>query len=240
MAALMVFSFWSFAAAAEDNEPVSEPATEPVETFTTYDICEDPDFLVLQYMAKGNDKATILHPGDKITTYKNSNIDVLYYPDADGMYNGEWEPADPSNLAFSLSAAESFKETFPKKVGEATIRGLGDETSDGVIDFTIAYSEKNTFVGWVVYDYEAAKNTIKLCAVWEKTQTSEDARVCEWFHSASGLNSSASEMSKSPAREMICSSVSLSQKEFRDYINNAFLALETYLYNLFFNKEPAA
>ena len=232
MAALMVFSFWSFAAAAEDNEPVSEPATEPVETFTTYDICEDPDFLVLQYMAKGNDKATILHPGDKITTYKNSNIDVLYYPDADGMYNGEWEPADPSNLAFSISAAESFKETFPKKVGEATIRGLGDETSDGVIDFTIAYSEKNTFVGWVVYDYEAAKNTIKLCAVWEKTQTSEEVEEEDDMNSILDFFFNI--------RRAMHTNITLPLLRAIRVINNAFLALETYLYNLFFNKEPAA
>lgn len=229
LAVLMVFSFCSLAASAED---VSEPASEPAETYNSYEICEDPDFLVLQYMAKGNDKATILQPGDKITTYKNSNIDVLYYPDADALYNGDWEPSDPNNLAFSLSAAEYFKETFPKKVGEATVRGLGDTVADGEIDFTIAYSDENTFVGWVVYDYEAAKNTIKLCAVWEKNHKTEETEeeddmntILDFFFNI---------------RRAMHEKITLPLLQYIRTINNAFLALETYLYNLFFNKEPAA
>lgn len=222
LAVLMVFSFCSLAASAEDE---TEPVSEPAETFNTYEICEDPDFLVLQYMRKGNDKATILQPGDKITTYKNSNLDVLYYPDADAMYNGDWVPADPNNLAFSLSAEEYFKETFPKKVGEATIRGL-DYT-----DFTIAYSDENVFLGWVVYDYEPAKNTIKLCGLWEKNHTvvedeeDEDmTTIMDFFFNI---------------RRAMHDNITLPILRYIRAINNAFLAIETYLYNLLFNKDAA-
>lgn len=230
LAVLTVFSFCSIAAAAED---VSEPASEIAEeTFATYEICADPDFLTLQYMAKGNDKATILHPGDKITTYKNSNIDVLYYPDADGKFNGDWEPSDLNNLAFSPSAAESFKETFPKKVGEATVRGLGDETADGAIDFTIAYSEENKFVGWVIYGYEAEKNTIVLCAVWEKnhkinTHEKEDDLVylLDFFFNI---------------RRAIHTHITIPTLKVIRVINNAILAVKTWFYNLVFAEKTAA
>jgi hypothetical protein len=231
LAVLTVFSFCSVAAAAED-EPVSEPASEPAETFTTYEICEDPDFLVLKYMAEGNDKATLLVPGDKITTYKNSNIDVLYYADADAMYKGDWEPSDPNNLAFSLSAAEQFKETFTKAEGAATVRGLGDETADGKIDFTIAYSDENTFLGWVVYDYDPAKNTIKLCAVWEKNHKDVEVEkeddmntILDFFFNI---------------RRAMHDNITLPFLQLVRTINNAFLAVETYLYNMIFGKETAA
>lgn len=226
LAVLTVFSFCSVAVAAED---VSEPATEvePVETFNSYEICEDPDFLVLQYMGKGNDKATLLQPGDKITTYKkNSDIDVLYYPDADAMYNGDWEPADPNNLAFSTSAAEYFKESFPKKVGEATIRGL-DYT-----DFTIAYSDENVFLGWVVYSYEPGLNSIILCGVWEKNHkitTSEDTDdvtfIMDYFSSFVKL---------------FHEQITLPFLQFLRTLSNAFLYVQQWLYDNLFGEKPAA
>ena len=230
LAVLTVFSFCSIAAAAED---VSEPASEPAEeTFNTYDICEDPDFLVLKYMAEGNDKATILHPGDQITTYKSSAIDVLYYADADAMYNGNWEPADPNNLAFSPSAAELFKESFSKQDGAAIVRDLGYVTNDGAIDFTIAYSDENTFVGWVVYDYDAAKNTIKLVAVWEKNhkittgEKEEDLTyILDFFFNI---------------RRAIHKHITLPTLQVIRTINNAILFVKTWFYNLLFGEKTAA
>jgi len=226
---LTVFSFCSFAAAAED---VSEPETEPAETYNTYDICEDPDFLELQYMAKGNAKATLLQPGDKITTYKNSDIDVLYYPDADAMYNGDWEPTDSNNLAFSPSAADYYKETFKKKVGEATIRGLGDATNEGAIDFTIAYSDENVFKGWVVYNYEPSQNAIKLCAVWEKnhkitTSEKEDDLyyIVNFFFSI---------------RKAMHDHITLPVLKVIRTINNAILFVKTWLYDRIFGEKTAA
>ena len=225
LAVLTVFSFCSLAAAAED---VSEPASEPAETFTSYEICEDPDFLVLQYMAKGNDKATLLQPGDKITTYKNSDIDVLYYQDADALYNGEWEPSDTNNLAISLSGEEYFKETFPKKVGEATVRGL-DFT-----DFTIAYSEENVFKGWVVYSYESTlgNNTIKLCAVWEKNhKLSTSKKVDDMYYIMDFFFSIKKAMHKY---------ITLPALRVIRIINNAILFVKTWLYNLIFGEKTAA
>lgn len=222
LAVLTVFSFCSLAAAAED---VSEPASEPAETHNSYEICEDPDFLTLQYMAKGNDKATLLQPGDTITTYKKSDIDVLYYPDADALYTGEWEPADPNNIAFSLSAEEYYKETFPKKVGEATIRGL-DFT-----DFTIAYSDENVFKGWVVYSYEPTLNTIKLCAVWEKKhKVSSGEKVDDMYYIMDSLFSVRKAMHKYLVLPML--------KVIRT-INNAILFVKTWLYNLIFGEKTA-
>lgn len=229
LAVLTVFSFCSVAAAAED---VSEPAEEPAETFKTYEICEDPDFLELQYMAKGNDKATLLQPGDKITTYKKSDIDVLYYPDADALYTGAWEPADPNNIAFSPSAAEYYKETFKKKVGEATIRDLGYVTNDGAIDFTIAYSDENVFKGWVVYSYEPAKNTIALCAVWEKNhkittgEKKEDLTyILDFFFNI---------------RRAMHDHITLPTLQVIRTLNNVFLYVKTWFYNLLFTEKPAA
>ncbi len=223
LAVLTVFSFCSIAAAAED---VSEPASEPAETYNTYEICEDPDFLVLQYMAKGNDKATILHPGDKITTYKKSDIDVLYYPDADALYNGDWEPSDPNNIAFSLSAELYYKETFPKKVGEATIRDL-DFT-----DFTIAYSDENVFVGWVVYSYEPALNTIKLCAVWQKNHKIDSKeKVDDMYYIMDFFFS---------IKKALHTHVTLPLLKVIRIINNAILFVKTWLYNLIFGEKTAA
>ena len=223
LAVLTVFSFCSIAAAAED---VSEPESEPAETFKTYEICEDPDFLELQYMAKGNDKATLLQPGDKIKTYKKSDIDVLYYPDADAMYNGEWEPADPNNIAVSLSSEDYFQETFPKKVGEATIRGL-DYT-----DFTIAYSDENVFKGWVVYRYEPNLNTIILCAVWEKNhKVSTSEKVDDMYYIMDFFFS---------IRKAMHTHLTLPVLKAIRTINNAFLFVKTWLYNLIFGEKTAA
>lgn len=223
LAVLTVFSFCSIAAAAED---VSEPASEPAETYNTYEICEDPDFLVLQYMSKGNDKATILQPGDKIKTYKKSDIDVLYYPDADALYNGDWEPSDPNNIAFSLSGEEYYKETFAKKVGEATIRDL-DFT-----DFTIAYSDENVFVGWVVYSYEPALNTIKLCAVWQKNHKIDSKeKVDDMYYIMDFFFS---------IKKALHTHVTLPLLKVIRIINNAILFVKTWLYNLIFGEKTAA
>lgn len=230
LAVLTVFSFCSVAAAAED---VSEPASEPAEeTFKTYEICEDPDFLTLKYMAEGNDKATMLYPGDKITTYKNSQIDVLYYPDSDDLYKGDWEPSDPNNIAFSPSAKESYKETFSKQEGAATVRALGDEVADGKIDFTIAYSEDNTFVGWVIYDYDATKNTIKLCAVWQKNHKVSDSEkeddltyILNFFFNI---------------RRAMHKHITLPTLQIIRTINNAILVVKTWFYNLFYGEKTAA
>lgn len=234
LAVLTVFSFCSIAAAAEDaSEPASEPAEE---TYNTYEICADPDFLVLQYMAKGNDKATILHPGDMICTYKNTKIEVLYYPDADAMYKGDWEPSDPNNIAFSPSAKEYYKDTFNKVSGGATtyatVRDLGYETIDGAIDFVIAYSEENKFVGWVVYDYEPASNQIKLCAVWEKnhkidTHEKEDdlTYILDVFFNI---------------RRAMHKYITLPTLKVIRVINNAILFVKTWFYNLIFGEKAAA
>ncbi|MBQ7541730.1 MAG: hypothetical protein IJT44_05510 [Clostridia bacterium] len=225
LAALTVFSFCSLAALAED---VAEPETT-VET-KEYEICEDPDFINLQFMEKGNDVATILHPGDTIKTYKNSDIDVLYYPDADGLYKGAWQPGDTNNLAFSPTEKEYVKETFKKKVGMATIRGLDSEELD--IDFTIAYSDENVFVGWVVYSYEPALNTIKLCAVWEKNHKEEQKEeeddmyyIVDFFFSL---------------RKMWHDNVTMPVLKMIRVINNAFLYLKTWLYDQIFSQEPVA
>ena len=223
LAVLTVFSFCSIAAAAED---VTEPETEVAETFNSYEICEDPDFLQIQYMGKGNDKATYLHPGDKITTYKKSDIDVLYYPDADSMFNGDWQPADPNNLAFSLSATEPFKETFSKKIGEATIRDL-DYT-----DYTIAYSDENVFVGWVVYSYEPSLNTIKLCAVWEKNHkiTTSD-KVDDVYYIVDFFFS---------IRKAMHDHITMPVLKAIRVINNAILFVKTWLYDQIFGEKTAA
>ncbi len=223
LAVLTVFSFCSFATAAEDE---TEPASEPAETFNTYEICEDPDFLVLQFMEKGNAKATLLQAGDKITTYKNSNIEVHYYPDADAMYTGEWEPADPNNLAFSPSAVEYYKEVFPKKVGEATIRGL-DFT-----DFTIAYSDENVFKGWVVYEYDSKKNAIVLCAVWEKNhKITTGEKVDDMYYIVDFFFS---------IRKAMHEHITLPVLKVIRTINNAILFVKTWLYNLIFGEKTAA
>lgn len=223
LAMLTVFSFCSVAAAAEDVDEPEQPAEE---TYNTYEICEDPDFLTLVFMAEGNDKATLLQPGDIVTTYKNSDIDVLYYPDADAMYKGDWEPSDPNNIAFSLSAAEYFKETFPKKEGKAVIRGL-DYT-----DFTIAYSDENVFKGWVIYSYEPTKNTITLCAVWEKNHKVDNSEreddvyyIVDFFFNI---------------RRAMHKYITLPSLQVIRSINNVFFVVKTWLYNLLFAEKTAA
>ncbi|MBQ7547518.1 MAG: hypothetical protein IJT41_11210 [Clostridia bacterium] len=226
LAVLTVFSFCSLAAFAEDaSEPGSEPA-EPEVTTKDYEICEDADFLTINFMSKGNDKATILHEGDTITTYKNSDIDVLYYADADAMYNGEWKPADQNNLAFSPTAEEYYKETFKKAVGKATIRGL-DYT-----DFTIAYSDENVFVGWVIYSYEPSLNTIKLVAVWEKNhKITTGEKVEDMYYIVNFFFS---------FRKAWHDHVVMPMLKVIRVINNAFLFVKTWLYDQIFGQKAAA
>ena len=223
LAMLTVFSFCSLAAAAEDaSEPASE--TEPA-TFNTYDISQDPDFVELQYMSAGNDKATILKPGDKITTYVTKmGIDVLYYPDSDALFQGAWKPADTdtNNLAFSLSAKEFFSESFTKEDGAATIRDL-DYT-----DFTIPYSDENKFVGWAVYSYESSTNTIKLCGVWEKNRKIKvNEKVDDVYYIMDFFFS---------IRKAAHKNITLPLMKVIRTINNAILYVKTWLYKLIFHE----
>lgn len=225
LAVLTVFSFCSLAAFAEDGSEPETPETPEIETHE-YEICEDADFLTLNYMAKGNDKATILHEGDTISTYKSGEIDVLYYADADAMYNGDWQPADENNLAFSPSAKEYYQETFAKNVGKATIRGL-DYT-----DFTIAYSDENVFVGWVIYSYEPSLNTIKLVAVWEKNhKISKGEKVEDMYYIVNFFFS---------IRKGWHDHVTLPMLKVIRVINNAILFVKTWLYDQIFGQKTAA
>lgn len=160
LAVLMLFSASCITVFAEE-EP-SEPATEPEVTTKAYEICEDPDFSNVVYLDAGNDAATILKPGDTIFTYKTSSLKVDYYPDADAVAKGNWVSQDTNNLAFSPSATEYKRDEFKTKPYTATIKDI-DFT-----DFTIAYSEENTFIGWVIYEYVPTANQIKVYGVWEK------------------------------------------------------------------------
>ena len=103
LAVLTVFSFSGMLAYAEDvTEPETETTEEPV-TYSTYEICQDPDFSTLKYLEAGNDVATLLKPGDQIISYKTGRtkgLTVFYYPDVDARPKGKWEPADANNIAF--------------------------------------------------------------------------------------------------------------------------------------------
>ena len=165
MAALMLFTGTALTAFAAEPEDPSEPeaSTEEEAQYKTYEICEDADFIDIAYMSKGNDKATILRPGDHIITYKYTTTAtrIDYYPDADGVIVNGWTPQDVNNLAFSTSGATYKRDEFSKN-SEAVVKGL-DFT-----DFTIAYSDENVFVGWVVKDYNKSSNVISVYGVWEK------------------------------------------------------------------------
>ena len=160
LAVLMLFSASCITVFAEE---VTEPA-EPEVTTKEYEISEDADFTNVVYLEAGNDAATILKPGDTIFTYKTAKLDlsINYFPDADARAKGKWVPSDKNNLAFSPTAKDFERDTFKKGSGNATIRDI-DYT-----DFTIAYSDENTFVGWVIYEYNPTSNVITLCAVWDK------------------------------------------------------------------------
>ena len=223
LAVLTVFSACAISVFAED---VSEPeTTEPEKTYKEYEICEDSDFLTLQYLEKGNDVATILQPGDVVTTYKtksNSGVTVFYYPDADAMYKGAWVPEDVNNIAFSPTAKEYVKDDSAKKAGlPATIKGIENT------DFTIAYSDENVFVGWVVYEFNPTANSLTLCAVWKKGHkltTSDDTDdfvyIIDFFYS---LRKAISD----PFFNVI------------KKISNAFLFVKQWLYDAVFNAKAA-
>ncbi len=160
LAVLMLFSASCITVFAE--EETTEPATEPEVTIKEYEICEDPDFSNVKYLEAGNEEATLLLPGDTIKTYKTSSLKIDYYPDADARAKGKWVSADTNNLAFSPSATDFKRDEYKKKPYVATIQDIN------FTDFTIAYSDENTFLGWVIYEYNAQANTIVLCGVWDK------------------------------------------------------------------------
>ena len=221
LAVLTVFSCTAMFAAAED---VSEPETptEPEETFARYDICQDPDFMNVTFMDKGNDKATIIHPGDIITTYKTTDLFIEYYADADGMYKGEWIPADSNNLAFSISGKEVFKEQFrSRETKEGIVRGI-DFT-----DYTIAYSEENTFVGWVINDFKASSNTVVLVGVWEKNHKISVVDERDDFEYILNVFYGLRQKIASPFVRVV------------KWISNAILFVKVWLYDLLFSKKAA-
>lgn len=186
LAVLTVFSFSGMLAYAEDVTETETETTEAPETFSTYEICQDSDFSTLKYLEAGNDVATLVKPGDKIISYKTSKtkgLTVFYYPDVDARPKGKWEVADANNIAFSPSAVEYVRDVCAK--GEP-----GEIRDIDFTDFTIAYSEDNTFVGWVVTDFNATANSIACYAVWEKNHkmsTSEDVDdlyyIIDFFYS---------------------------------------------------------
>ena len=219
LAVLTVFSCTAMFAAAED---VSEPEV-PEETVARYDICQDPDFMNVVFMEKGNDKATILRPGDIITTYKTNDLTFEYYADADGMYKGDWTPADTNNLAFSVSGQELYKELFRARVTkEGVVRDI-DYT-----DFTIAYSDENRFVGWVIYDFMASSNTVKLVGVWEKNHKIPVADDTDDFYYILNFFYSLRAKIAAPFLKAIKT------------ICNAVLFVKVWLYNLIFGEKTAA
>ena len=221
LALLTVFSCTAVFAAAED---VSEPETptEPEETFARYDICQDPDFMNVTFMEKGNDQATIIHPGDIITTYKTNDLFIEYYADADGMYKGAWVPADSNNLAFSISGKEVYKEQFRSSVTkEGVVRGI-DYT-----DYTIAYSDENTFVGWVIHDYKASSNTVMLVGVWQKNHKIPVEDESDDLEYILNVFSSLPQKFVSPIVRVI------------KWISNVMLSVRVWLYDQLFNKEAA-
>ena len=219
LAVLTVLSCTALFAAAED---VTEPE-EPEVPVARYDICQDPDFMNVVFMEKGNDQATIIHPGDIITTYKNADLTLKYYADADGRYKGAWIPSDTNNLAFSVSGKELFSEKFLKRVSlDGVVRGL-DYT-----DFTIAYSDENTFVGWVIYDYDSSANSVSLCGVWEKNhkipvvdETDDFYYILDFFYSL---------------RQKIAVPIFNAIKK----VCNAVLFAKKWLYDLIFGAKKAA
>ena len=225
LAVLTIFSCTAMFASAED---VSEPeeTTEAPETISRYDICQDPDFMTLVFLEEGNEKATVLLPGDIITTYKTSDLKIKYYADADGYYKGAWVPSDPNNLAFSVSGKESFMETFRSRVTkEAIIRGVNDP--EFPMDFTIAYSDENVFLGWVVFGYEASSNTVSVCGLWDKPHkvpTSDDTDdlyyMIDFFYSL---------------RQKIAAPFFKVIK----WISNAILFVKMWLYDLIFGAKKA-
>ncbi len=229
MAALMLFTGSAMIAFAADAEDPSEPesATEAESTYNTYEICQDKDFLNIKYMSAGNENATILLPGDHITTYKNEKLatNVDYYPDADAIAVSGWEPSDPENLAFSASGKVYFRDEF-LKTEDAVIRGI-DFT-----DFTIAYSEDNVFIGWAIKEYDASANTISVYGVWKKSHTIPSPEekddfnfILDFFYN---LRKKFTENVTSPFFAKI-----------RE-LSNVFLVLVRSLYDKWFNSTPAA
>jgi len=152
----------------------------------------DQDFTTLVTMDKGNNVATLLQPGDRIffkfgtsNTLDARGLDVVYYPDADSVSKtGNWNPVNSSLLAFSIAGAANVTDTLPRVANQTektyTVKDLGETVTSGTvnadIDFTIAYPEDNSFLGWVVHSYAtggtagtaSAKFTVRLYAVWDK------------------------------------------------------------------------
>ncbi len=79
LAALMLLSVCAVFAAADD------PAEKP-----DYYVMKDSDFTTLIKYTEGNDKATILYPGDTIYFQDGYKTSVTYYPDVDANAAGAW------------------------------------------------------------------------------------------------------------------------------------------------------
>ncbi|MBQ3150838.1 MAG: hypothetical protein IJB86_06300 [Clostridia bacterium] len=224
LAVLMLFSASCITVFAE--EETTEPATEPEVTINEYEISEDPDFSTVTYLAAGNDSATILKEGDTIVTYKSKALKILYYPDADAVNvsGSKWVASDKNNLAFSISGKEYFSEanSGKKKPYTATIEGI-DYT-----DFTIAYSEENTFVGWVIYEFNATANEIKVAAVWEKNRKVAVEDDSEDFDYIVDKTFSIWKAIFKPFTAVI------------NFISNGFLYIGNFFYELIFGTKPAA
>jgi len=169
LAMLMILGTCAVFAAAD--EPVYE---------ADYRVMRDEDFTTLVKYTEGNDKATILYPGDTIYFQDEKKTTVTYYPDVDANASGEWVAKDAKMTAFSLSAKPSYtdevlSDTFVANRNTYTILGLDQKVNEGTIneasfDFTICYPESNTFVGWVVLSYVlGSNNQLVLYALWDKT-----------------------------------------------------------------------
>ena len=171
LSVLMLLSVCAVFATADD------PADKP-----DYYVMQDADFTNLVTYIQGNDKATVLHPGDTIFFQDSNKMSVTYKADVDAFATGDWKAIDANMLAFSLSGSSSFtdevqKEAFIANGNQYTILGLDQKlnvgtTNETAFDFTIRFPESNTFVGWVVYSYGLSVsgiNQLVLYGLWNKT-----------------------------------------------------------------------
>jgi hypothetical protein len=148
-----------------------------------YIVMEDDDFTSLTEYTEGNEKATILYPGDTIFFQKELKTSVTYFPDVDANAAGLWEAANEEMTAFSISAKrfltdEVSKSKFAANENKYTVLGLDQKVNEGTtneaeFDFTINYPESNTFIGWVVFRAKTVDqgnvNSLVLYGLWDKT-----------------------------------------------------------------------
>lgn len=224
LAVLMLFSVCCISVFAEET---TEPETDPETTSKEYEICQDSDFSNVVYLEAGNEKATLLKPGDKIFTDKKDakKITIQYYPDADARSKGDWVISDRNNIAFSPSGKEFEKDEVKVNSGVpvATLKDI-DFT-----DFTIAYSDENTFLGWVVYEYvgSSSSNTIVLCAVWDKKHKVSTGDDVDDFQYIVDTHINAWKAIFAPFTTAI------------KWLSNAVLYVYNYFYNLIFGAKSA-